>query len=105
MVPELNVPEFESATIELSSGSPRRRLNLPGLPLAVYREVAAHLCQLPGVSVELLPQTATTFSYQHSQVGGLEMTCSNTDPKVLAQVEKILGYYSDRYGTWQPLPL
>jgi hypothetical protein len=41
------------------------------LPLAIYREVATHLAQIPGVTAICLPQTAPEFSYTLSQVGGL----------------------------------
>jgi hypothetical protein len=45
----------------------------PCLPLAVYRELAAHLRQVDGLAVELLPQMATTFDYRLSQLGGLQL--------------------------------
>lgn len=73
----------------------------PTLPLAVYREVAAHLTQVDGVQTCLTPQTSEQFEYRLSQVGSLEIEFS--DPNNLQareQVEKILAYYSDRYGAW-----
>jgi hypothetical protein len=74
------------------------------MPLSVYREVAAHLCQLSGVEVELLSQTATQFDYTLSQVGGLRIqvppSISETDA---ARVLEILNYYGDRFGSWQVL--
>ena len=71
------------------------------LPLTVYREVAAHLTQVDGVKVELMPQHSYEFDYRQSQVGGL-LVCypdglSDADGE---RVRQILMYYSDRYGAW-----
>ena len=80
------------------------RICSPQLPLAVYREVAAHLQQVIGIEVEILPQTSQTFDYTLSQVGGLSIhyppTATSAD---LERVEQILAYYGDRYGAWQVL--
>jgi hypothetical protein len=74
------------------------------MPLSVYREVAAHLRQVSGVEVELLPQTAQQFDYTISQVGGLRI---NGDKVVgaedKARVVEILNYYGDLFGDWQAL--
>jgi hypothetical protein len=86
------------------------------LPLAIYREVATHLAQVPGVTAICLPQMAPEFSYTLSQVGGLAIDLvggsasveqdadgrpSVVDPHSrLAQVDQILAYYGDRYGAW-----
>jgi hypothetical protein len=76
------------------------------LPLASYREIAAHLNLVPGVSVQLLPQTSQEFDYLQSQVGGLGLTI---DPvmgdRARERVEQILGYYAERFGPWRSLPL
>jgi len=40
----------------------------PGLPLAVYREVAAHLQQVEGVETGLLPQTAQRFAIRKARL-------------------------------------
>lgn len=83
---------------------PLRQLYCPGLPLAVYREVAAHLRQVVGVDVVLLPQTATQFDYRQSQVGGLQIQyAEEINPRDQARIEQILSYYGDRYGAWRPL--
>lgn len=78
------------------------------LPLAVYREVAAHLRQVTGIEVELLPQTAQAFDYQQSQVGGLKLQYSaDADAASQQRVQQILAYYSHKYGAqygnWQEL--
>lgn len=71
------------------------------MPLAVYREVAAHLRQVSGVEVVLLPQTAQVFDYQQSQVGGLQFQyASDADEATCQRVEQILQYYGDRHGAW-----
>ncbi|BAU12799.1 hypothetical protein LEP3755_33300 [Leptolyngbya sp. NIES-3755] len=70
----------------------------PTLPLAVYREVAAHLTQVDGVQTRLTPQTSEQFEYTRSQIGSLEIEFA--DPQARTQVEKILAYYGDRFGAW-----
>jgi hypothetical protein len=74
------------------------------IPLAVYREVAAHLRQVSGVNVELLPQLATTFDYLQSQVGGITIRyTAEADRASVERVQQILAYYGDRYESWQPI--
>lgn len=69
------------------------------LPLAIYREIAAHLQQVSGVHTELLPQTSQQFDYQQSQVGSLQIRYdSEIEPAGRQRVDQILAYYSDRYG-------
>lgn len=71
------------------------------LPLAVYREVAAHLTQVDGVQTRLTPQTSQQFEYTLSQIESLEIEFSNpNDSQARSQVEKILTYYGDRFGAW-----
>ncbi|MBD1842277.1 hypothetical protein H6F89_02390 [Cyanobacteria bacterium FACHB-63] len=71
------------------------------LPLAVYREVAAHLTQVDGVQTRLTPQASQQFEYTLSQVGSLEIEFSDpNNSQSRNQVEKILAHYGDRYGAW-----
>jgi hypothetical protein len=73
-----------------------------GLPLAVYREVAAHLRQVKGVDAGLLPQTSQQFDYNQSQVGGLWIKYADTFDSVSRErVNQILAYYQNRYGAWE----
>jgi len=73
----------------------------PTLPLAVYREVAAHLTQVDGVQTRLTPQTSQQFDYPLSQIGSLEIEFSDpNNSQARTQVEKILAYYGDRFGAW-----
>ncbi len=74
------------------------------MPLSVYREVAAHLHQVSGVEVELLPQTAPQFDYRLSQIGGLRIDRKNlTSAEGEARILEILNYYRHRFGEWQVL--
>lgn len=76
----------------------------PRLPLAVYREVKAHLRQVEGVEVELLPQTSSSFDYLQSQVGGIDIRyTSAATERSIERVGQILAYYGDRYGSWQAI--
>lgn len=70
------------------------------LPLAVYREIAAHLSQLEGVKTDLTPETSKSFDYTASQIDRLEIQLA--DPaQAEEKVEQILAYYSDRFGAWE----
>lgn len=77
----------------------RDQMSFPGLPLAVYREIATHLRQIEGVETGLIPQQSQQFDYYQSQVGALWIEYS--DPACRQRVEQILGYYSDRYCPWE----
>lgn len=46
----------------------REKIELANLPLAVYREIAAHLRQLEGVEVELIPQSSPQFAYKKAKL-------------------------------------
>jgi hypothetical protein len=94
----------EQGTAQSSSQSNQSnyRIRCLRLPLAVYREVVAHLKQVDGVNAGLLPQTSREFSYAMSQVGGLWISYQ-PGVHTLSQrrVEEILTYYSDRFGAWE----
>ena len=80
----------------------RSQIHSPGLPLAVYREIAAHLRQVEGVNTGLLPQQSRKFDYNDSQIGALWIEFSAVDDAASRkQVEEILGYYGDRYSPWE----
>ena len=91
----------------------RVALTCDRLPLATYREIAAHLRALGGIEVELLPQTATTFDYLQSQVGGIALSFSDppseapsgnlTDGSDRDRAAQILSHYAGRFGPWQRL--
>ena len=73
-------------------------LSIERLPLAVYYEIAAHLRQLSGIQVEILPQNNPNFDYLQSQVGGLSIDCSQLSMIDRRQATEILEYYHNRYG-------
>jgi hypothetical protein len=68
----------------------------PSLPLAVYREIAAHLRQVEGVETGLYPTTERQFDYNQSQVGGLWIQYAPTATSASRElVDRILAYYQD----------
>ncbi|GAB1540493.1 hypothetical protein NUACC21_31620 [Scytonema sp. NUACC21] len=76
----------------------KEKIEFAGLPLAVYREIAAHLRQVDGVEVSLIPQTSQEFDYNQSQVSGLcieYIPSSNLQSR--QRVQQILTYYQSRY--------
>lgn len=80
----------------------RYQIRCPGLPLTIYREVAAHLRQVRGVEVSLIPQTSRSFDYHESQIAGLSIEYATTCSSVSRErVKQILAYYQSRYGAWQ----
>lgn len=72
----------------------KEKIEFNNLPLAVYREIAAHLSQLEGVVVELIPQSSPEFDYTQSQIAGLWV---NYTQDIAQQVEQILAFYRTRY--------
>jgi hypothetical protein len=76
-------------------------IQCPGLPLAVYREIAAHLRQIELVETDLLPQTAQHFDYSLSQVGWLRIRHPQELPsRDRDQLDQILAFYAERFGQW-----
>jgi hypothetical protein len=74
----------------------------PQLPLAVYRELAAHLQQIDRVQTTLIEQSASTFDYALSQIESIEIRHPKDLPAEGQQmIGKILSYYGDRFGSWQ----
>ncbi len=75
----------------------KEKIEFVGLPLTVYQEIAAHLRQVEGVEVSLIPQTSQEFDYNQSQVGGLwiEYT-SSSNLQSRQRVQQILTYYQSQ---------
>ena len=74
------------------------KVEFAGLPLAVYREIAAHLRQVEGVSVDIISQSSQQFDYNQSQVECLQLSFApNLPPENHKLVEQILAYYQNRY--------
>jgi hypothetical protein len=76
----------------------QERIRCLGLPLAVYREVAAHLRQVLGLEVCSMPQTSQQFDYNQSQIDSLLISYPLEKRD---RVEAILAYYAQRHGPWQ----
>lgn len=82
----------------------QRKIKCDRLPLAIYREVAAHIRQIQGIDVSLLEQTSKDFDYLQSQVGGLFIEYDGDLPtKETEQLESILAYYASKYNSWSNL--
>ncbi len=69
------------------------------LPLAVYREIAAHLCQVEDVEAKLLMASGSEFNYYDSQVESLQIQLPAAKKQSKEQVEAILAYYQNIFGT------
>ncbi|MEH1817240.1 MAG: hypothetical protein V7K26_13870 [Nostoc sp.] len=76
----------------------KEKVEFAGLPLAVYREIAAHLRQVEGVEVDLIPQSSQQFDYNQSQIDGLSLLWTpNSSLENRQLVNQILAYYQNRY--------
>ena len=77
----------------------QERVIFSRLPLAVYREIAAHLRQIPEVQAQLCPLETDRFDYSQSQVGYLQLQYPNSlSPSDRQQLDSILAFYGDRYS-------
>ena len=84
----------------------QQQLTCPQLPLAVYREVAAHLRQVEGINATLIMRStehdpAEKFDYYQSQVAALEVSYADIAQTSKKQVADILDYYARRYSPWK----
>ena len=76
----------------------KEKIEFARLPLAVYQELAAHLRQVKGVGVDLIPQKSQQFDYDRSQISGLWIEYTETSsPQSRERVEQVLAYYQNRY--------
>ncbi len=96
----------------------QEQITIPELPLAVYREMAAHLRQIEGIKVAIIeydlseglfePSSVSAaelqaakqkFSYRQSQVRGLSLEyADDLDDRSQQLRQQIITYYDDRYG-------
>ncbi|GBF78673.1 hypothetical protein [Aphanothece sacrum] len=82
--------------------SQKEQITYPNLPLAIYREIAAHLRQIKDINTELIPQKSQQFDYAQSQVDSLHIHYRvNFDSSEKQQVKAILDYYAQRYGAYE----
>jgi len=81
----------------------QEKIEFPGLPLAVYREIAAHLRQVVGVEVGLIPQTSLEFDYNQSQTSGLWILWTPTaNAESRERFKQIVAYYQNRFELEKP---
>ncbi|MGK7945848.1 MAG: hypothetical protein AB4058_15405 [Microcystaceae cyanobacterium] len=79
----------------------QQQITYPNLPLAVYRELSAHLQQIEGVTVELLPQDAPSFHYAQSQIKALLLNAPESLSETQQdQIKSILDYYAQIHGQY-----
>ncbi|MEL6787628.1 MAG: hypothetical protein AAFO76_09510 [Cyanobacteria bacterium J06607_15] len=90
----------------ISHPTTTQQLTCPQLPLAVYREVAAHLRQVEGINTSLILRSLehdpkAKFDYYQSQVAALQIDYgADTSESERHRVSKILAYYAQRYADW-----
>ncbi|MFM7441343.1 MAG: hypothetical protein ACKO2V_22560 [Snowella sp.] len=93
---------MNQASIETNVLTQKETIAYPQLPLAVYREISAHLQQVENVKTVLIPQSSTQFDYAQSQIEAVQIEypvdLSNQEKQYL---EAILEYYSQKYGKYQ----
>ena len=83
----------------MQAGQDNLKVQFPGLPLGVYREIAAHLRQVEGVEAGLRQQTSSEFDYNQSQIESLWIQYTQTaSSESRKRVEQILAYYQSRYN-------
>lgn len=72
------------------------------LPLAIYREIAAHLSQIEGLTIEFLMPNNRAFHYTESQLSGLKIDgCDRLSTQDRLNFDRILSYYAERYAPWE----
>jgi hypothetical protein len=82
---------------------------VPELPLAMYRELAAHLSQVEGVSTELIWQDSQKFdqkfdqkfNYDASQISGMWLKYTHDFPEYRHELIRLI---LSHYGTWKAHP-
>jgi len=70
----------------------------PEIALAMYRELAAHIEQVQGMTVELFSQESKDFSYLGSQIGGMWLTYP---PKITNEDQILVNKILNHYGSYQ----
>jgi hypothetical protein len=82
----------------------QQQISCPDLPLAIYKEIAAHLGQVDQLTVEVIPEDRPDFDYYQSQAKGLALK-GKLDLHGKALLQSILDYYSGLYGAFKQFPL
>lgn len=77
------------------------QITYPHLPLAIYRELAAHLRQIQGVTTELIPQQSQDFDYAQSQIDHLAIHYPvSLSSQEKGRIDEILDYYAQIHGPY-----
>jgi hypothetical protein len=92
----------------VNSTTIRYQITNPELPLAVYREIAAHLRQVEGVNTGLilrpLEGSSEEFDYAQSQIAALWIEHPQDIAEInLKTIESILDYYAQKYRPWEKI--
>jgi uncharacterized protein YukE len=64
----------------------------------MYKELAAHLSQLDGVTTELILPDRQEFNYNASQIAGIYISSTS---QISERSQALIGAILDRYGAWQ----
>jgi len=93
---------MNQASIKTNVLTQKEAIAYPQLPLAVYREVSAHLQQVEGVKTVLIPQSSAQFDYAQSQIEAIQIEYPvDLSTKKKQYLESILEYYGQKYGKYQ----
>jgi len=77
-------------------------ISYSNLPLAIYLEIAAHLEQISGVRVQIVPEDQPKFAYHHSQAKGMIINAAEEiSPVQKKLMQSILDYYTSLYGAYR----
>ena len=79
----------------------RQILCFPGLPFAIYLEIAAHLRQIEGVEAGLNKQPLQQFDYDQSQIKSIWVEIKEPNSLKKEKLQEILEYYAQIYGDWK----
>ena len=97
-----------AADLEEIANTIKTYLTSPQLPLAVYREVAAHLRQVTDVQAGLITRSVDSgvekFDYAQSQIAALWLEYpQDIDAQQKKRLDEILDYYGQSYRPWETI--
>jgi len=93
---------MNQASIKNNLLTQKETIAYPQLPLAVYREISAHLQQIKGVKTILIPQSSAQFDYAQSQIENVQIEYPvDLSSQEKQYLEGILEYYGQKYGKYQ----
>ena len=93
---------MNQASIKTNILTQKETIAYPQLPLAVYREVSAHLQQIESVKTVLIPQSSSQCDYAQSQIEAIQIEYSvDLSSQEKQYLESIVEYYGQKYGEYQ----